>query len=204
MWTGPEKDIFQEKYLQHPKNFGLIAQYLERKTVADCVQYYYLSKKTENYKQLLRKSKMGRRGRRTQPGDSKHRANQLAEARDAAQEAIIGPTGSGVLTRNRNKNENENSRDGFDNSNRSTPQPGIKQEVKEEKDDDDKKGGKGKDPRNDTSDEEDSPQSVKSAPHQCNVCKILVETSRPVTTKSLATLLGLADSDVGSDTRVCN
>merc|ERR1719266_1781701 len=60
MWTGPEKDIFQEKYLQHPKNFGLIAQYLERKTVADCVQYYYLSKKTENYKQLLRRSKTRR------------------------------------------------------------------------------------------------------------------------------------------------
>ena len=133
-WTEGEKEIFKEKFLLHPKNFGMIAQSLERKTVADCVQYYYLSKKTENYKQLLRKSKMGRRGRRTQPGDSKHRANQLAEARDAAQEAIIGATSSGVLTRNRNKNENENSRDGFDGSNRSTPQPSIKQEPTDEKD----------------------------------------------------------------------
>ena len=96
---------------------------------------YLAIKKTENYKQLLRKSKMGRRGRRTQPGDSKHRANQLAEARDAAQEAIIGATSSGVLTRNRNKNENENSRDGFDGSNRSTPQPNIKQEPTDDKDD---------------------------------------------------------------------
>ncbi len=54
MWTDAEMEIFREKYLQHPKNFGLIAQYLERKTVSDCVQYYYLSKKTANYKQLLR------------------------------------------------------------------------------------------------------------------------------------------------------
>ena len=60
MWTEAEKETFKEKYLQHPKNFGMIAQYLERKSVADCVQYYYISKKTENYKQLLRRSKTRR------------------------------------------------------------------------------------------------------------------------------------------------
>jgi len=53
VWTQSEKEIFREKYVQHPKNFGLIASYLDRKSVPDCVQYYYLSKKTENYRQLL-------------------------------------------------------------------------------------------------------------------------------------------------------
>ena len=63
MWTDEEKIIFRKKYLQQPKNFALIATYLERKTVSDCVQYYYLSKKTENFKQLLRNS----RAMRNQP-----------------------------------------------------------------------------------------------------------------------------------------
>jgi nuclear receptor co-repressor 1 len=88
VWTDAEKEIFKEKFLLHPKNFGQIAQFLERKTVSDCVQYYYLSKKTENYKQLLRKSKMRRRGRNQQ----------------AAADAVISSV-PGVVTRHRNKNE---------------------------------------------------------------------------------------------------
>ena len=73
------------------------------------------------------------RGRRRQPNTNSAASNAAATA--AASDAIIGATTSGVLTRNRNKNENDNSRDGFDGSNRSTPQPGIKQEPKDEKDD---------------------------------------------------------------------
>jgi nuclear receptor co-repressor 1 len=64
IWTPSEKEIFKEKYLQHPKNFGVIASFIERKSVSDCVQYYYLSKKTENYKQLLRKSRQRTRSSR--------------------------------------------------------------------------------------------------------------------------------------------
>ena len=121
-WTDAEKEIFKEKYLLHPKNFGQIAQFLERKSVSDCVQYYYLSKKTENYKQLLRKSTKGRRGAR-----GVARGLQGVTLTD-------GP--SGVQTRNRNKENNnghDNHRDNGD-SNRSTPN--MKPEPKDEPKDD--------------------------------------------------------------------
>uniref|UniRef100_G3UL04 Nuclear receptor corepressor 1 n=1 Tax=Loxodonta africana TaxID=9785 RepID=G3UL04_LOXAF len=63
VWTDHEKEIFKDKFIQHPKNFGLIASYLERKSVSDCVLYYYLTKKNAHYKALVRRNYGKRRGR---------------------------------------------------------------------------------------------------------------------------------------------
>ncbi|CAB1321843.1 unnamed protein product, partial [Coregonus sp. 'balchen'] len=69
MWSEQEKDTFREKFIQHPKNFGLIASFLERKTVAESVLFYYLTKKNENYKNIVRRN-YRRRGR-SQDGEDK-------------------------------------------------------------------------------------------------------------------------------------
>lgn len=88
VWTTAENEIFKEKYLQHPKNFGVISSYLERKSVQDCVQHYYLTKKTENYKQLLRKSRQRTRSR-----------NNPQKVNNAANNFIVGVLSTGVTTR---------------------------------------------------------------------------------------------------------
>ena len=63
VWSSMEHELFKEKYLSHPKNFGAIGQSFEHKSVPDCVHHYYLTKKAENYKQLLRKSRRTRNTR---------------------------------------------------------------------------------------------------------------------------------------------
>ena len=140
MWTDPEKNVFKEKFLQHPKNFGMIAQNLERKSVSDCVQYYYLTKKSVNFKQQLRRAKVrGRRGGRGgqaaarggPSADIQMAAAAAARAEDARQQSAMDDNDAmiGVMTR-RQRGQDD------DNSNRSTPQPGVKQEIKQEPDDD--------------------------------------------------------------------
>ncbi|XP_044260119.1 nuclear receptor corepressor 1 [Tribolium madens] len=89
IWTPSEKEVFKEKYLQHPKNFGVIASFIERKSVADCVQYYYLSKKTENYKQLLRKSRQRTRSSR----------NNTQKVNSSANTSVVDILTTGVTTR---------------------------------------------------------------------------------------------------------
>ena len=51
-WSAEEKKIFLEKYLLLGKNLRKIATFLEHKTVADCVQFYYLNQKSEDFQKI--------------------------------------------------------------------------------------------------------------------------------------------------------
>lgn len=45
------------RFLLYPKNFAKIASYISTKSIAECVAYYYASKKEENYKAKLEKKR---------------------------------------------------------------------------------------------------------------------------------------------------
>jgi len=67
-WSEQEKAIFSQVYLAHPKNFRKIKAHLENKTVEDCVQFYYLNKRTLGLKQLLKQGNRRRRAAQQKSG----------------------------------------------------------------------------------------------------------------------------------------
>lgn len=76
-WTDEEKVVFVEKYVKHPKQFGIIAGYLPNKTPAQCVTFYYLHKNTTiDFRKIL--AQFNTVGKRTRRGrGSKQKGNAL-------------------------------------------------------------------------------------------------------------------------------
>ncbi|MCH88355.1 nuclear receptor corepressor, partial [Trifolium medium] len=54
-WTSEEKEIFLEKFAAFGKDFRKIASFLDHKTTADCVEFYYKNHKSECFEKLKRK-----------------------------------------------------------------------------------------------------------------------------------------------------
>lgn len=93
-WTEAEKAIFREKYVQFPKNFGSISAFIERKTTADCVQYYYMSKKSENYKRLVRKHNARKRTRNNNVASNRSQQQNQQQPQQAG--ALAGAAASSL------------------------------------------------------------------------------------------------------------
>uniref|UniRef100_A0A3Q3L0W1 Nuclear receptor corepressor 2 n=1 Tax=Mastacembelus armatus TaxID=205130 RepID=A0A3Q3L0W1_9TELE len=110
MWSEQEKDTFREKFIQHPKNFGLIASFLERKTVAECVLFYYLTKKNENYKNIVRRN-YRRRGRSQVFLSLQHSQQQQQQVNRSSQEDKEEKEKEGE--RDEEKHEAEDKEDGM-------------------------------------------------------------------------------------------
>jgi hypothetical protein len=54
-WTSEEKELFLKKFAAFGKDFRKIASFLDHKTTADCVEFYYKNHKSECFEKLKRK-----------------------------------------------------------------------------------------------------------------------------------------------------
>lgn len=112
MWSEQEKDTFREKFIQHPKNFGLIASFLERKTVAECVLFYYLTKKNENYKNIVRRN-YRRRGRSQHGQQQQQQQQQQHQQQQQQQQVSRSSQEEKEAEREEDKHEAEDKDDGM-------------------------------------------------------------------------------------------
>lgn len=61
-WTPQEREIFMEKFAVFGKNFRKIASFLDHKTTADCVEFYYKNHKSDCFEKL-KKQDVGKLGK---------------------------------------------------------------------------------------------------------------------------------------------
>ncbi|KAK7277311.1 hypothetical protein RIF29_18462 [Crotalaria pallida] len=61
-WTSEEKEIFLEKFANFGKDFRKIASFIDHKTTADCVEFYYKNHKSDCFKKI-KKQDSGKLGK---------------------------------------------------------------------------------------------------------------------------------------------
>ncbi|KAL4576425.1 hypothetical protein LXL04_012518 [Taraxacum kok-saghyz] len=59
-WSKQEKETFLEKYALFGKNFKKIASFLQHRTIADCVEFYYKNHKSETFQTTKKNSKFAK------------------------------------------------------------------------------------------------------------------------------------------------
>ncbi|KAK8999366.1 hypothetical protein V6N11_070536 [Hibiscus sabdariffa] len=62
-WTSEEKEIFIDKLAAFGKDFRKIASFLDHKTTADCVEFYYKNHKSECFKKTKNRNDLSKQGK---------------------------------------------------------------------------------------------------------------------------------------------
>ncbi|KAE8672014.1 Serine carboxypeptidase-like 27 isoform 1 [Hibiscus syriacus] len=62
-WTSEEKEIFIDKLTAFGKDFRKITSFLDHKTTADCVEFYYKNHKSECFEKTKNKNDLGKQGK---------------------------------------------------------------------------------------------------------------------------------------------
>ena len=98
-WTEEEKLIFQDKFATYPKQFGVIADFLPNKCAAQCVDYYYLHKKSLiDFRQVVSQLAPNKR-RRGSRRDKQKGNGLLADIRQHDDEVHRDSASNGPMTR---------------------------------------------------------------------------------------------------------
>ncbi|XP_010264748.1 PREDICTED: uncharacterized protein LOC104602664 isoform X2 [Nelumbo nucifera] len=61
-WTSKEKEIFMEMLSTFGKDFKRIASFLDHKTTADCIEFYYKNHKSESFGKIKKKLEFSNQG----------------------------------------------------------------------------------------------------------------------------------------------
>ncbi|XWS75128.1 hypothetical protein CRYUN_Cryun01aG0058700 [Craigia yunnanensis] len=62
-WTSEEKEIFMDKLAAFGKDFRKIASFIDHKTNADCVEFYYKNHKSECFEKTMKKLGLSKQGK---------------------------------------------------------------------------------------------------------------------------------------------
>ncbi|KAF8021896.1 hypothetical protein BT93_G2129 [Corymbia citriodora subsp. variegata] len=62
-WMAEEREIFLDKLATFGKDFSKIASFLDHKTTADCVEFYYKNHKSDTFERTMKKLDFGKRGK---------------------------------------------------------------------------------------------------------------------------------------------
>ncbi|XAR52384.1 hypothetical protein NMG60_11020427 [Bertholletia excelsa] len=62
-WTSEEKEIFMEKFIAFGKDFKKIASFLDHKTTADCIEFYYKNHKSDCFVKIKKKPELTSQGK---------------------------------------------------------------------------------------------------------------------------------------------
>lgn len=132
IWTEEERATFLRRYLSHPKQFGKISEVLPNKTAAECVAFYYRTKKDVDYKGML----ASRRGDKKKKLPIKNAGKGSALLSNLGQQkptinAATTPGPRSAITPAR-KDENGKSRQKAKDSGASTPIPAPRKRIEGE------------------------------------------------------------------------
>jgi nuclear receptor co-repressor 1 len=62
-WTPEEKKNFMEKFTEYGKDFKKISNFIDHKTTADCVEFYYKNHKSESFPKVKKKPDFAKHGK---------------------------------------------------------------------------------------------------------------------------------------------